>query len=104
MRVQQAKGWTRRRFLGGLTVLGAAGLLSLHPRTSAAEPPPETTKLKLGRVAGICIAPYYVAEEFLPGEGFTEVHYVQLPGGLVPKAVTAGEIDFGLNFIGPILL
>ena len=39
-------GWTRRGFLGGLTLTGAAGLLSLHPRTSAAEPPPETTTLR----------------------------------------------------------
>jgi NitT/TauT family transport system substrate-binding protein len=44
-----------------------------------------------------------VAEEFLPGEGFTEVHYVELPGGLFTRATAAGEIDFGMNFIGPIL-
>jgi hypothetical protein len=29
MSLQLAEGWTRRRFLGGLTVAGAAGLLRL---------------------------------------------------------------------------
>jgi NitT/TauT family transport system substrate-binding protein len=102
MCAQQATGWTRRRFLGGLTVAGTAGLLGLRARPVAAEPPPETTTLKLGRTAAICGAPAYVAEEFLRGEGFTEVHYVQTPGAFT-RAVAAGEIDFGLNFIGPTL-
>jgi NitT/TauT family transport system substrate-binding protein len=77
MRAQQAEGWTRRRFLGGLTLAGTAGLLGLHARPIAAEPPPETTRLRLHKQAGICIAPQYVAEEFLHVEGFTEVQYVE---------------------------
>jgi NitT/TauT family transport system substrate-binding protein len=103
MRAPQAEGWTRRRFLGGLTLAGTAGLLSLHPSEVTAEPPPETTRLRLGRLPAICAAPYYVAEEFLPGEGFTEVHYVELPGGSFLRPTAAGEIDFGFNFIGPTL-
>jgi len=66
--VQQADGWTRRRFLGRLTVAGTAGLLGLAPRRVAAEPPPETTRLRLGRLPGICGAPLVMAEEFLPGD------------------------------------
>src|SRR5919109_4439110 len=103
MRTPNPDGWTRRRFLGGLTVAGAAGLLGLHPRPIAAEPPPETTRLRLGRLPAICAAPYYVAEEFLPGEGFTEVHYVELPGGSFLRPTATSEIDFGFNFIGPTL-
>jgi hypothetical protein len=38
MRTQQTAGWTRRCFLGGLTVAGTAGLLGLRPRSVAAEP------------------------------------------------------------------
>ena len=30
MRAPQAEGWTRRAFLGGVTLAGTAGLLSLH--------------------------------------------------------------------------
>ena len=106
MRTQCERPFSRRRFLGGLTLAGMAGLLGWHPRPVTAEPPPETTRLRLGRTPGICSAPYYVAEEFLPGAGFTEVQYVQLPqgpGGLSTRAVATGEIDVGVNFIGPTL-
>jgi hypothetical protein len=74
--LQQATGWTRRCFLGGLTVAGAAGLLGLPARPVTVEPPPETTRLRLHKSPGICIAPQYVAEELLHLEGFTEVHDV----------------------------
>jgi len=81
MSPQHASRLSRRRFLGGLTLVGTAGLLSLPPRSGAAEPPPETTKIKLYKYESICIAPQYVAEEFLRGEGFTEVHYVEAGAG-----------------------
>jgi len=103
MHSQHARRFSRRRFLGGVTLAGMAGLLGVRPRPVAAEPPPEMTRLRLGRLPGICAAPYYVAEEFLSGEGFTEVQYVELPGGSFLKATAAGEIDFGSNFIGPTL-
>jgi NitT/TauT family transport system substrate-binding protein len=102
MAAQHTAGWTRRAFLGGVTVAGVAGLLGLAPRT-AAEEPPETTRLRLGRLPAICAAPYYVAAEFLPGEGFIEVHYVELSGGSFLSPTAAGSIDLGLNFIGPTL-
>ena len=57
--------------------MGAAGLLGLHTRRVAAEPPPETTRIRLVQIPGICQAPQYVAEALLHSEGFTEVHYLQ---------------------------
>ena len=68
--------------MGGVTLAGAAGLLGLTPRLGAAEPPPETTKLTLAQVTGLCVAPQYVAEELLQGEGFTEVQYVKTEGNV----------------------
>ncbi len=103
MLTQHARQISRRRFLGGVTLAGMAGLLGVPPRPVAAEPPPETTRLRLGRLSGICGAPLFVAEEFLPGEGLTEVQYVDLHGSSFPQATAAGEIDFGSNFIGPTL-
>ena len=103
MSTQHARRFSRRWFLGGVTLAGMAGLLGVHPKPVAAEPPPETTRLRLGQLPAICAAPYYVAAEFLPGEGFTEVQYVELPGGSFLSPTAAGEIDFGLNFIGPTL-
>ena len=103
MHSQHARQLSRRRFLGGVTLAGMAGLLGVHPRPAAAEPPPETTRLRVGRLPGICGAPLVMAEEFLPGEGFTEVQYINLSGSSYPQATAAGAIDFGSNFIGPTL-
>jgi NitT/TauT family transport system substrate-binding protein len=103
MSTHYARLFSRRQFLGGVTLAGTAGLLSMHPRSVAAEPPPETTRLRVGWLPGICGAPLVMAEEFLPSEGFTEVHYVDLRGSSFPQATAAGEIDFGSNFIGPTL-
>jgi NitT/TauT family transport system substrate-binding protein len=88
-----------------LTLAGTAGLLGVHPTPSAAEPPPETTKIRLFKVSGICIAPQYVAEEFLRGEGFTEVQYVEAGVGAgLAKALASGEAHLSLNFVAPVIL
>jgi NitT/TauT family transport system substrate-binding protein len=105
MSPQHASRLSRRRFLGGLTLVGTAGLLSLPPRSVAAEPPPETTKIKLYKYESICIAPQYVAEEFLRGEGFTEVHYVEAGAGDgLDKALASGEAHLSLNFVARVIL
>jgi hypothetical protein len=78
MRAQQAEGWTRRRFLSGLTLAGTAGFLGLSPRLVAAEPPPETTRLRLSKAVALCQAPGSVAEELLRAEEFTEIQYPSL--------------------------
>lgn len=96
---QQDRIWSRREFLGKLTLAGAAGFLSLYPKSSAAEQPPETTRIRLGQCDGICYgAPQLVAEELLHIEGFNEVQYV--PGGAGPKYLASGEIDFTSTFLG----
>jgi NitT/TauT family transport system substrate-binding protein len=102
---QRTAGWRRRELLGGLTVAGTAGLLGLKPRLVAAEPPPETTKLKLVKISGICIAPQYVVEEILHSEGFTEVQYVEaMAGAEIVKALAAGEVHITLNFAAPAII
>src|SRR5919109_3069597 len=101
---QRAEGWSRREFLDGLTLAGTAALLGLHSKPSAAEPPPETTTIRWLRSPAICVAPYYVAEELLRGEGFTEVHPFQTEAQLWTQAVLSGEVDIVLNFVGPLLV
>jgi NitT/TauT family transport system substrate-binding protein len=92
MSTQHARQFSRRRFLKGLTLMGTAGLLGLRPAPVVAEPPPETTKIKLYKYESICIAPQYVAEELLRGEGFTEVQYVEAGAGAgLDKALASGE-------------
>ena len=68
-------GFSRREFLAGTSMLGAATLLGL-PRTSAAEPPPEILKIRLVHDPAICLSPQYLAEEFLRLEGFSQIEYV----------------------------
>ena len=69
MYTQRTRRMSRREFLGGLTLLGTAGVLGLHSGPEAAEAPPETTKIRLIQVPGICVAPQYIAEELLQGRG-----------------------------------
>jgi NitT/TauT family transport system substrate-binding protein len=105
MRTQHARQFSRRRFLGGVTLAGMAGLLGLHPEPIAAEPPPETTTLRLDQRPSICAAPQYMAEELLQSEGFTNTRYVRMSGSVaVYKALAAGEIDITLSFVGPSII
>jgi NitT/TauT family transport system substrate-binding protein len=92
----------RRTFLRGFSAIGATGLLGVRPRSAGAEPPPETTKLRLLKEKGrTCWAPQYVAEDLLKAEGFTDVTYVDFPGGAVSELLVAGKADLSLHFVGP---
>jgi NitT/TauT family transport system substrate-binding protein len=92
---------SRRGFVGGLGLAGAAGLLGMRAEAAAAEPPPETTTIRLGGSRTLCFAPQYLAEELLRAEGFTAIQYVQSEPSA--EAMARGELDlsFGLggNFI-----
>jgi NitT/TauT family transport system substrate-binding protein len=103
MSTQHARRFSRRRFVGGLTLAGAAGLLGVHPRPVAGEPPPETTTLRLARTASICQAPQYVVDALLEAEGFTEVQFVG-EGARPDRALVSGEAHLGMRFLGPFLL
>jgi NitT/TauT family transport system substrate-binding protein len=94
--------FSRREFLRSLTIAGGAGLLGMRPGLAAAEPPPETRKIRLVKIPGICISPQYVADDLLRSEGFTDVSYVHTPAGLeATKAAATGEADFTMAFVGP---
>jgi len=94
----------RREFLGGLTLIGTAGVLGLHAGSEAAEAPPETTKIRLIQVPGICVAPQYIAEELLKGEGFTDIQYLKVSTAEVYKVIASGEVDISMAFIAPFIM
>jgi NitT/TauT family transport system substrate-binding protein len=98
--------WSRRKFLGRLTLAGTAGLLGLRPGPVRAEPPLETTRITLIlRRGSVCSVPMYMTEELLHGEGFTEVQYVEKKTTVEGRqALAAGEADLAQNFLGPTLL
>jgi NitT/TauT family transport system substrate-binding protein len=99
---RRVEGWSRREFLG-MTLAGTAGFLGLRPEARAAEPPPETTRIRLVQAPSICVAPQYVAEQLLRDEGFTEVHYLKIEGTVEgEKTLAAGEADISMNYAAPI--
>ena len=102
MSTQHTRPCSRRRFLAGVTLAGTAGLLGWYPRLVAAEPPPETTTLRLRQISGICIAPQYVAEELLHAEGFANVQYVkatETTAGTTAEDLGSGEVDISMGFV-----
>ena len=110
MSTQHARQFSRRKFLGGLTLAGTAGLLGLRPRPVAAEPPPETTRLRLSQAIALCQAPGSVAEELLRAEGFTEIQYPSVTelktklgtknlGETFAKGLISGALDLDIYFV-----
>jgi NitT/TauT family transport system substrate-binding protein len=88
---------SRRDFLASASMAAGASLLGIRP-SLAAEGPPEVTTVRLVKMPSICIAPYYVAEELLHAEGFTDVRYVTVPLPADVEALARGEVDFNIHF------
>jgi NitT/TauT family transport system substrate-binding protein len=89
---------TRRRVLAMLS--SAAGVsVVVGQKAFAQQAPPETTTVRIAKIAGICISPQYVADELLRAEGFTDIHYVATDAG-IPAALSLarGEVDFTANY------
>ena len=93
----------RRLFLASLSAAGVAA--SLGGRGSLAlEGPPETTTLRLAYYPNNCLAPLLVAEDLLHAEGFTDIHYVEVPASFtVPELVAQGDIHFANTFAGTLV-
>ena len=84
----------RREFLARGSTLGAAGLFGVARHAQAADPPPETTRVRLVHAPFICLAPQYLAAEFFPMEGITDWEYLQMgsrSGGI--DAIVEGRAD-----------
>ena len=96
--------YDRRAFLETLSA-GALGLSAWSWQAVAAEPPPETTRIRLARTPGICFAPQFVAEDLLRAEGFTDVQYVRSAGGAATTtAMAKGEVDVFIRYVASSVL
>ena len=105
MRNQYKVGLTRRQFLTTAALTGTGALLGSPTETATAEPPLETTKLRLAQISSICYAPQYMAEDILRNEGFAEVQYVKFTSGdAVTKALAAGEINLTMTVVGSLII
>ena len=86
----------RREFLKRTSTIGAAGFFGTYHRLAAAEPPPEITKIRFVHAPFICVAPQYLAEEFLRLEGFTDVEYLPLGSRMALDALAEGQADIAM--------
>jgi NitT/TauT family transport system substrate-binding protein len=93
----------RRDFLLTSSLAATAGVMS-HRASFAAEPPPETTRIRLGKNLAICFAPLYVVEASLRAQGFTDVQYVESGLGVrTPEMVAQGDVDLAVTFAGTLV-
>src|SRR6516165_9690268 len=92
-----ARTQTRRRFLTTLSLAGAAGLLRVPP-ASADEEAPETTTVRLTKIANVCFAPQYIADALLRAEGFTDIRYVEVVPGAADQWFGGAEVDFTMSY------
>jgi NitT/TauT family transport system substrate-binding protein len=76
----------------GLALAGAA------PASHAAEPPPETRRIRLPRFAvdAACVSPMWIGEALLRGEGFDDVRYVPVDPADSLAGVVIGPTDFDM--------
>ena len=81
---------SRRDFLATLSAAGGASLIGAA-RSSGQDERLETTTVRIAKIAGICIAPQYVADELLRGEGFTDIRYVAADAGALRSDVRSGR-------------
>src|SRR5262245_37202466 len=91
---------SRRRFLASASLASAAGLIGA-PKSLRAEPPPETTSVRLPVYYNVsdCQAPEYVADELLRAEGFTDIQLVDSgTGSDSADWLAKGELDFDWNY------
>ena len=91
--------WSRREFLGTTALAGTGALLGLRPEPVAAEPPPETTRIRLIVGTACNAGPSYAAQQFLSSEGFADVQYIRGRAGQQDeKLLAAGEADLDPSF------
>jgi NitT/TauT family transport system substrate-binding protein len=91
---------SRRRVLAGLSLTGVAALVGV-PKPLHAEPPPETTTVRLPKWVGggYCWAGAYVAGELMRAEGFTDVRYLEADASVDNSVwIARGETDFDWNY------
>lgn len=86
----------RRHFLANSVSLSAAALFSM-PQSAFAERPAEVKKIRLVYDTAVCIAPQYLAEEFLYLEGFTQVEWIRLPTSNALASIGSGAADLTMD-------
>ena len=94
------RNFITRSLLAGGALLGGAPVAAI-----AADPPPETPRVRIVKVPAVCVAPQFVAEDLLKVEGFSDVQYVPIREGAGTfKLLAAGEADISIAFTAPFII
>jgi NitT/TauT family transport system substrate-binding protein len=104
--VASAPSPRRRTLVKSIAALvGSVACQASYVKPSAAEPPLETTRIRLVKSPGLCTAPQYIAEELLLLDGFTDVEYIPEKAELgTSKLVATGEADMNMSFAAPLMI
>ena len=96
----------RRALLNRIAAVSLAGVSGRAFAAAEKEPPPETTRIRLAKIASACLAPTYLAEPLLRAEGFDRIEYAGGVAGGLPTAeiMGRGEVDIGMNFAAPLVM
>ena len=82
-----------------MALAGTGALLGFRHESVAAEPPPETTKIRLIVGTACNAGPSYSARQFLSGEGFSDVQYIPSKGARDDeKLLAASDADLDPSF------
>ena len=106
MNIRSFDGLSRREFLSRTLLTGAGLYLGLGSdlALAAAEPPPETTRIRLQKSWSPCWVPQLVAEELLREEGFTDIQYIEHDNyGDGDKLMAEGKMDMTMDFTARII-
>src|SRR5688500_20363700 len=96
--------WSRRDFLSTVTLAGTGTLLGLRSDALAAEPPPETKRIRIPQLPSTCRSPEWIAEDLLRTEGSSEVQYLPVPGTQgVERALASGDADRRGHVAAPVM-
>jgi len=88
----------RREFIKRMALTGAAAYVGFDYETAAADPPPETTRIRFFEYKSACWVPQYIAEDLLRKEGFTDIQYIK--GKSIDQSeelLESAELDISLG-------
>jgi NitT/TauT family transport system substrate-binding protein len=88
----------RREFIKRMALTGAAAYVGFGYEKAAADPPPETTRIRFFEYKPACWIPQHLAEDLLHKEGFTDVQYIK--GEKIQRSeelLQGGELDIRLG-------
>src|SRR5688500_524188 len=100
-RVLQSMAGLSLSLTGGSLLAGCANQVAPFFSTTGGQL--ETVRIRLSQIAGICIAPQYVAADLLKAEGFTDVQYVETGADPFP-GFASGAIDIAMAFAAPFIV